>query len=109
MGASKYSLFSTEQNRMALITKAFGHPARIAIIEYLSENERCACNELVDHIPLSQATISQHLKELKNVGIITSKVIGNSILYCINDQSFKEIKQEFEKFLNGVVTLERVA
>lgn len=92
MGATKTSLFTNQQNELALIAKALGHPARIAIIEYLLKVNSCICGDIVNELPLSQPTISQHLKELKNARLISGNVEGTSICYCINDEVFNTIK-----------------
>ena len=82
MGASKTDHFSPEQVEMSAIIKALGHPARLAILEHLLKVDSCVCGDIVDVIPLSQPTISQHLKELKMVGLIKGTVEGNSVCYC---------------------------
>ncbi len=84
MGTSKTELFSADQNRLATIAKALGHPARIAILEYLMKKGTCVCGDLVDELPLSQATISQHLKALKEAGIIKGNIDGIFRCYCID-------------------------
>ena len=91
MGISKALLFSEEQNKLASIARVFGHPARIAIIQYLLENRTCIVSNLIGELPLSQSTISQHLKELKNVGIIRGEIEGPSICYCLNEDMMKEL------------------
>ena len=90
MGTTKTTIFTKRQNRMASIAKALGHPARIAIIEVLIKRNNCICGDIVDELPLSQATISQHLKELKEVGLIKGDIAGRKTCYCINDQVWKE-------------------
>ena len=87
MGATKSDHFTTEQNKISLIAKALGHPARIAIIEYLMQAESCICGDIVNELPLAQPTVSQHLKELKMAGLIKGNIEGNSICYCINDET----------------------
>ncbi len=87
MGATKTEHFTKQQNQIAVIAKALGHPARIAIIEHLLKVSECICGDIVKEIPLSQPTISQHLKELKNAGIIKGNIEGNSICYCIDDKT----------------------
>ena len=87
MGASKTELFSTQQNRIAKMAKAIGHPARIAILEHLIQKGTCVCGDLVDELPLSQATISQHLKALKDAGIIKGSVEGVYRCYCIDQKA----------------------
>jgi ArsR family transcriptional regulator, arsenate/arsenite/antimonite-responsive transcriptional repressor len=92
MGASKTDQFTDPQNQLALLAKALGHPARIAIIEYLARVESCICSDIVNELPLAQPTISQHLKELKNAGLIKGSVEGNSICYCIDPGSFDLVR-----------------
>lgn len=98
MGISKKELFSSSQNDIAKIAKALSHPARIAILEYLLKTEACVCGDLVDKLPLSQSTISQHLKELKNVGIIQGNISGASVCYCINPKVWNEARQVVDGF-----------
>lgn len=95
MGISKTEQFSIDQNQMALIFKALGHPARIAIIDYLLKVDTCICGDIVNELPLAQATVSQHLRELKNVGLIKGNIEGNSICYCIDEDAMKHIQQYF--------------
>jgi len=90
MGASKKELFTLSQNNIAKIAKALSHPARIAILEYLLKTNACVCGDLVNKLPLSQSTISQHLKELKNAGIISGNISGTSVCYCINPKVWSE-------------------
>ncbi|QOG00886.1 helix-turn-helix transcriptional regulator [Flavobacterium sp. MDT1-60] len=96
MGASKSDHFTDHQNELAILTKALGHPARIAIIEYLLKVNTCICGDIVNELPLSQPTVSQHLKELKNAGLIKGNIDGNAICYCINEAGFEKIKGFFE-------------
>jgi len=96
MGASKSEIFTKEQNEMAKIFKALGHPARIAIIEFLVKTESCICGDIVNEISLSQPTTSQHLKELKSAGIIKGNVEGNAICYCIDEVIWMQIKFYFQ-------------
>lgn len=99
MGLTKSEIFTDKQNELAQISKALGHPARIAILEHLLEQNSCICNDLVDEIGLAQATISQHLKELKNLGIIQGTIAGKSMCYCINTERWNEIKSLLNQFL----------
>lgn len=96
MGATKTDSFTDKQNELAVLAKALGHPARIAIIEYLLKVDSCICGDIVNELPLAQPTISQHLKELKNAGIIKGNFEGNSICYCINEAGFEKIKGFFQ-------------
>ena len=95
MGASKTNLFTKEQNRLATIAKALGHPARIAILQILLETNTCIVGSLVEELGLAQATISQHLKELKQAGIIQGTITGTSVCYCINPSTWKETREVF--------------
>lgn len=96
MGATKTDHFTDKQNELAVLTKALGHPARIAIIEYLIKVNTCVCGDIVNELPLSQPTVSQHLKELKNAGLIKGSIEGNSICYCIGERGFEKIKGFFQ-------------
>lgn len=98
MGITKKEIFSSKQNRLATMLKALAHPARIAIIQHLVKDERCICGDLVEELGLAQATISQHLKELKNIGIIKGCVEGTSVSYCIDEKVWQQVKKEFEGF-----------
>ena len=91
MGTSKNELFSDRQNQIAAVSKALSHPARIAIIEYLLQLKACVNAELIDELGLAQATISQHLKELKEIGIIQGSIQGKRISYCINAERWDEM------------------
>ncbi|MFH7019119.1 ArsR/SmtB family transcription factor [Flavobacterium sp. FlaQc-47] len=97
MGATKTDHFTDKQNELAILTKALGHPARIAIIEYLLKVNACICGDIVNELPLSQPTVSQHLKELKNAGLIKGNIEGNAICYCINETGFEKIKIFFNE------------
>ena len=102
MGLSKAILFSDEQNRLASLAKVFAHPARIAIIEYLFKNRTCIVNGLLDELPLSQSTISQHLKEMKNAGIIKGDIEGSNICYCLNSDVMIELSTRLNKLLGEI-------
>lgn len=91
MGITKTDFFTEKQNETALIFKALGHPARVAIIEFLLKKQSCVCGDIVSELPLAQPTISQHLRELKNAGIIQGTIEGNSICYCLNPQMFTHL------------------
>ena len=99
MGKSKAILFTPQQNRLAELAKAIGHPARIAILEFLSKQSACVCGDIVDELPLSQSTVSQHLKALKAVGIIQGNVEGVSVCYCINPAVWQEAMGLFNQFM----------
>ena len=95
MGASKADFFTKEQNDLAVLFKAMSHPARIAIIQYLLSVETCICGDIVNELPLAQPTVSQHLKELKNAGIIQGNIEGTAICYCINPDTIDKIENHF--------------
>jgi len=98
MGLTKTENFTARQNKLALMMKVLAHPARIAIIQYLIKSQACVCGDLVDEIGLAQATISQHLKELKNGGLIKGTIEGTRVCYCIDEKTWDEFKSEFETF-----------
>jgi len=89
MGSSKINLYNTKQIEIATLFKALGHPARLAIVQYLLEVQSCICNDIILEIPLAQATISQHLKELKQAGLIKGQIEGKSQCYCLNPEKIE--------------------
>ncbi len=91
MGTTKTEHFTGRQNEIALLAKALGHPARIAILEYLAQSTQCVCGDIVDHLPLAQPTVSQHLKELKNAGLIKGTIEGTSVCYCMDEKGVQVI------------------
>ena len=95
MGATKTEHFTDKHNSIATLIKALGHPARVAIIEYLLKVDDCICGDIVDELPLSQPTVSQHLKELKMAGLIKGNVEGNAICYCIDEKAIGKLKDYF--------------
>lgn len=103
MGLTKSEIFSEEQNKLATLFKVLGHPARIAILQNIINQQSCICNELVDELGLAQATISQHLKELKSIGIIQGNIEGKSVCYCIEEKKWKEIQGLFNQFFEQEV------
>lgn len=107
MGITKTEMFSEEQNRLATLFKVLGNPARIAILQHIINQKACICNDLVNELGLAQATISQHLKELKNIGIIQGSIEGKSICYCIEDKIWKEIQSELFTFFKQDVNVKQ--
>ena len=91
MGLVKSDLFTEKQNVLATTFKVLAHPARIAILQYLSRTKSCITGEIVDEVGLAQPTISQHLKELKKIGIIQGTVEGTAVCYCINPERWEEL------------------
>lgn len=96
MGASKTEYFTAKQNEIAAIAKAIGHPARVAILEYLVKVNACICGDIVNELPLAQPTVSQHLKELKNAGLIKGNIEGNAICYCIDEKAIEKLQKYFD-------------
>ncbi|CAN1541573.1 ArsR Predicted transcriptional regulators [Spirosomataceae bacterium] len=95
MGITKTEIFTRQQNETALLMKALGHPARIAIVEYLLSVNACICGDIVNELSLAQPTVSQHLKELKNAGIIKGSISGNAICYCIDETAIDTLRGYF--------------
>jgi DNA-binding transcriptional ArsR family regulator len=95
MGATKTEHFTDKQNAIATLAKALGHPARVAIMEYLMKVDTCICGDIVNELPLAQPTVSQHLKELKNAGLIKGSIEGNAICYCIDEKAMTELQSYF--------------
>jgi len=100
MGLAKTEMFTDLQNEVALFAKVFGHPARVAILEHLFKINTCVCGDLVNEIGLAQPTISQHLKELKHLGLIKGNVEGTSVCYCIHSENWTKMKEVMLKFLD---------
>jgi DNA-binding transcriptional ArsR family regulator len=100
MGITKSELFSTQQNEMATVAKVLAHPARVAILEHLIKANACINGDLVEVIGLAQPTISQHLRELKAIGIIQGTIEGVSVSYCINPRRWQEIQQLFSSLFS---------
>jgi len=98
MGLTKTELFTKSQNEIAAMAKAIAHPARIAILQHLVKINACICGDLVEELGLAQATISQHLKELKAVGLIQGNIEGTSVCYCINPKVWNQYRDVFAVF-----------
>lgn len=106
MGLTKSEIFTEEQNKISIFAKVFGHPARVAILQHLFKLDSCFCGDLVDEIGLAQPTISQHLKELKYLGLIKGSVEGTSVCYCIDKENWTTMKDLMLKFLDQDVSAE---
>ena len=98
MGLTKTEEFTKMQNDLASLTKALGHPARIAILQFLAEKKSCVCGDIVDELPLSQSTVSQHLKELKKIGLIKGDIEGPSVCYCIDSKAWARAQKTLNFF-----------
>ena len=101
MGTTKTEIFNTEQNQLATLLKALAHPARIAILQHIISTNACVCGDLVDELGLAQATISQHLKELKTAGLIQGTIEGASVCYCIEPVAWKMLQQHLSNFFGS--------
>ena len=102
MGLSKKKSFSSRENRIADLAKALGHPARVAILEFLAKQNACICGDIVQELPLSQATVSQHLAELKRVGLIKGEIAGPTVCYCIDKKAWDDARELLSEFLTDV-------
>ncbi|MBL7473973.1 ArsR/SmtB family transcription factor [Robertkochia sediminum] len=100
MGITKTEIFTDRQNSLAIMAKVLGHPARIAILDHLFNIKACVCGDLVNEIGLSQPTISQHLKELKQAGLIKGNIDGNKVCYCINEEAWQRMRNNIVSFLD---------
>ena len=101
MGVTKTEKFTEGQNELALLAKAFAHPARIAILQYLIKANQCINGDLVHELGLAQATISQHLRELKQIGLIQGTIEGTSVCYCIDPEKWQTVQQAFNDLFDG--------
>ena len=98
MGVTKTALFDVEQNELAVLAKALAHPARIAILQYLAATTSCINGPLVQELGLAQATISQHLRELKELGLICGSIEGTTVNYCLDRKRWEEVRLQFQDF-----------
>ena len=103
MGISKTEEFTVKDNKIAQYAKALAHPARVAILQLLLKRDACICGDIVDELPLSQSTVSQHLKELKESGLIKGEIEGAKTCYCINEKEWSKAKQYLGTFFNSYV------
>lgn len=100
MGLTKTEDFTARQNQLARLAKALAHPARIAIIEHLSKVRTCICGDIVDELPLAQPTVSQHLRELRDAGLIQGTIEGVSVCYCLDHAAWKQVRDRFAVLFN---------
>jgi ArsR family transcriptional regulator len=103
MPTPKTESFRKEDIELSRIAKALAHPARVAILKTLAKRSECVCGEIVDVIPLAQATVSQHLKELKTVGLIKGEIDGSRSCYCLNGEKMEEFSNLLQEFLGGLI------
>ena len=103
MGVSKTQLFTTKQNELANTAKVLSHPARIAILDYISRQDNCICTDLVDVIGLAQPTISQHLNEIKKIGLLKGTFEGKNLCYCIDRERWAALQDSFISFFSNII------
>ncbi len=104
MALTKAHKFNKKQVRTAELAKALGHPARIAILEILARRNTCICGDITDELPLAQSTVSQHLKALKEAGIIKGEIDGVRTCYCIDEMVSTELKDLLGIFIENIQT-----
>ena len=102
MGATKSTVFTQQQNQIADYAKALAHPARVAILQFLVERNACVCGDIVDELPLSQSTVSQHLKELKRIGVVQGTIEGPRVCYCIDPEGWKQMRDLLGTMLDSL-------
>lgn len=102
MGVSKTDLFNKKQNEIATIAKVLSHPARVAILQYISQQDACICSDLVQETGLAQATISQHLSEIKKVGLLQGNFQGKNLCYCIDKSRWESLQGLFGDFFSHI-------
>jgi ArsR family transcriptional regulator len=102
MASSKTELFDLKLNSTAVLFKALAHPARLAILKYLSEIKVCMTGDISDELPLSRTTVNQHLKELKNAGLIQGHVDGVKVNYCLNPEKIRELSKVASSFFKEI-------
>jgi DNA-binding transcriptional ArsR family regulator len=102
MGTAKSEEFSVRDNRLAGYAKAFSHPARVAILRILLQRNSCICGDIVNELPLSQSTVSQHLKELKEAGLIKGEIDGAKVCYCIDEQNWQQARLLLAAFFDSI-------
>src|SRR5215831_11351003 len=105
MGLTKSSAFGARENKLAKYAKALAHPARVAILKFLAKQNSCMCGDIVEELPLSQSTVSQHLRELKEAGLIKGEIEGAKVCYCIDEKEWKAaqawLNQLFDSYKSG--------
>jgi ArsR family transcriptional regulator len=108
MPLTRIEEFKAKDIRLSGLAKALAHPARVAILRTLAKRNACVCGEIVDVLPIAQATVSQHLKELRNAGLVDGTVEGSSSCYCLNSKAIDEMAEQlnafFDELRGGCVT-----
>ncbi len=100
MGSTKTTVYQPQHNEMATMLKAIAHPARLAILDYIRQQNTCVCSDIVEELDLAQSTVSQHLKELKKIGIIKGDIGSKSPCYCLNEKVATQYKTLFDTLFN---------
>jgi DNA-binding transcriptional ArsR family regulator len=103
MGASKIINYSEAEMQIAKFAKALSHPARVAILQLLIQKQSCICGDIVDELPIAQSTVSQHLKELKQAGLIKGNIDGASICYCVDTEQLQNAKDILNQLLSPII------
>ena len=103
MAIDKRTEFSTRDQELASFAKAISHPARIAILEFLANQNTCICGDIVDELPLAQSTVSQHLKELQRAGLIKGSIEGPKTCYCIDTESYERLSEQLKSHLDNII------
>lgn len=106
MGLTKTENFDEDILLFSDLLKAISHPARLSILKYLIDNPGCICNDIVEQLPLTQSTVSQHLKELKQVGLIKGEIVSPKVCYCINDEVWYKLRNNFANFFDAYQPVE---
>jgi predicted transcriptional regulator len=101
MATNKSEEFSVRDNRIATYAKALSHPARVAILKLLIDRQNCICGDIVEELPLSQSTVSQHLKELKEAGLIKGEITGVKVCYCIDEEALQSAKTALQELFTS--------
>ncbi|MBK6834138.1 MAG: winged helix-turn-helix transcriptional regulator [Bacteroidetes bacterium] len=104
MGTTKTEEFTIKDNKIASYAKALAHPARVAILKLLIKKQACICGDIVDELPLSQSTVSQHLKELKEAGLIKGDIEGKKVCYCIDEKEWEMAKTYLSSFFDEYIS-----
>jgi len=102
MPASTPQSFTEDEQRLAKGLKSLAHPARLTIVRLLAERNECVCGEIVDDLPLAQSTVSQHLKALKEAGLVQGTIDGRSTCYCLDPEALAALEEDLGTFFDGL-------
>jgi len=104
---SKAVEFSRDEQQLAAMAKALAHPARIAILKFLAGKQDCMCGDIVDELPLAQSTVSQHLKQLKDAGLIQGEIDGPRVCYCVDFGVLSAFQKDLDTIFTKIRTIGR--